>query len=159
MLSPLPVTRDRLRIALVENDPDDLFFLERALVKNGFSRPLFHCRDGAEAASYLNKLIANNSPLPDIILTDIKMPRMNGIDLLGFVRQSPQLKEIPVIILTSSSEHSDMRQTARLGVFKFLTKEVCYEKVVSTLDLFIISLNHDLRKGNSSSGCVLPQSG
>ena len=137
----MPVTRQMLRLVLVENDPDDLFFLTRALTKEGFTHPLLHFRDGLEALNYFTTLEAPGAVLPHIVLTDLKMPRVDGMDLLQWLRSRPAFKDFPVIILTSSSEASDMRQTARLGIFKFVTKEVRYENVISTLNLFLISLN------------------
>ena len=141
----MPVTRETLRIALVENDPDDLFFLERALDKAGFTHPLIHLRDGMEAINYFTTLESPEAT-PDIVLTDLKMPRMNGADLLQWLRSNPRLKELPVIVLTSSNESIDMRATTRLGIYKFLTKQVRYENVISTLNQFILALNLEARR-------------
>jgi CheY-like chemotaxis protein len=139
----MPLTRETLRIALVENDPDDLFFLERALLKEGFRAPVVHLRDGMEAIDYFSALDTPVAELPDIVLTDLKMPRMDGMDFLQWLRGTPGLKELPVIVLTSSSESSDMRQTGRMGIFKFVTKQVSYEGLTSALKLFLVSLNTD----------------
>ncbi len=137
----MPVTRESLRIVLVENDPDDLFFLERALGKEGFTHPMVHLRDGIEAKDYFSSLQAPDAVLPDIVLTDLKMPRMDGIDFLQWLRSTPRLQEMPVIILTSSSEPSDMHKTNRLGIYKFVTKQIRYENLTGTLKLFLLSLN------------------
>jgi CheY-like chemotaxis protein len=141
----MPVTRETLRIVLIENDPDDLFFLERALDKAGFTRPLIHLHDGMEAINYLTTMESPDAILPDIILTDLKMPRMNGMDFLEWLRSNPRLQELPVIVLTSSNETIDMRETTRLGIYKFLTKQVRYDNVISTLSQFILALNMDAR--------------
>lgn len=138
----MSVTRATLRIVLVENDPDDLFFLLRALTQGGFTHPLIHLRDGIEAMDYFKALEDPAANLPDIVLTDLKMPRMDGMDFLQWLRENSLLKDLPVIILTSSNEPSDMRRTSRLGVFHFVTKQVRYENVISTLDLFLASLNN-----------------
>ena len=140
------VTRESLRVALIENDPDDLFFLERALDKAGFSRPLIHLQDGMEAMNYFSTLEAPDAILPDIVLTDLKMPRMDGVDLLQWLRAHARLKELPVIVLTSSNESVDLRATTRLGIYKFLTKQVRYENVISALNQFILALNLDARR-------------
>jgi CheY-like chemotaxis protein len=132
----MPATLQPLRILLVENDPDDVFFLERALAKEGFREPLTCVRDGAEAISYLENLSSAAAPLPDVVLTDINMPRVNGIDLLRWLREQPQFQALPVIVLTSSNEQSDRSDTQRLGVFKFITKQVSYENITATLKLF-----------------------
>ena len=137
----MAVTPKSLRMVVVENDPDDLFFLERALNKEGFSRPIAHLRDGLEAMNYFSRLQSPEADLPDIVLTDLKMPRMDGMDLLQWLRTTPSLKELPVIVLTSSNENSDMRQTTRLGIFKFVTKQVQYENLTMALKMFILALN------------------
>ena len=143
----MPVTRETLRIVLIENDPDDLFFLERALDKAGFTCPIVHLHDGQEAVNYFTILEASNTAdLPDVILTDLKMPRLNGMDLLQWLRANPRLKDLPVIVLTSSNETVDLRATSRLGIYKFLTKQVRYENVIATLNQFILALNLDERR-------------
>ena len=128
-------------MVLVENDPDDLFFLERALDKEGFARPVVHLRDGLEAKDFFSALQTPDAELPDIVLTDLKMPRMDGMDLLQWLRRTPRLKDLPVIVLTSSNESSDMRRTTRLGIFKFVTKEVQYENLTSALKTFLLAVN------------------
>ena len=137
----MSVTRETLRIVLVENDPDDLFFLERALDKEGFNHPVVHLRDGMEAMNYFSALQAPDADLPDIVLTDLKMPRMDGVDFLQWLRGTPRLQELPVIVLTSSSETSDMRQTNRLGIFKFVTKQVRFENLTTALKMFLLAVN------------------
>ena len=143
----MAVTRATLRIVLLENDLDDLFFLKRALAQGGFHHPLTHFQDGMEAMDYFKALQEPASNLPDIILTDLKMPRMDGMDFLQWLRGNPLLKDLPVIVLTSSNEASDKRRTSRLGVFHFVTKQVHCENVLSTLNLFLASSNSDPRRG------------
>jgi two-component system, response regulator len=139
----MPATRETLRIVLIENDPDDIFFITRALKQAGFLHPLIHLKDGMEAVDYFKALEAPTSRLPDIILTDLHMPRMDGTDFLKWLRAHPLLKELPVIVLTSSSESLDKRRTSRLGIFKFLTKQVSCNNVTSALELFLASLRND----------------
>jgi two-component system response regulator len=139
----MPITRETLRIVLIENDSDDAFLLKRALKQGGFLYPLTHFQDGAEAIDYFKALETPTSRLPDIILTDLKMPRIDGMDFLRWLRDHPLLKDLPVIVLTSSNQLSDKSRTGRMGVFKFLTKQIHYENVISTLELFLLSLNKD----------------
>jgi CheY-like chemotaxis protein len=139
----MPVARETLRIVLVENDPNDAFFLTRALKQGGFIHPLIRLRDGMEAIDYFKALEAPTSRLPDIILTDLDMPRMGGMEFLQWLRAQPLLKDMPVIVLTSSSDISNKRRTARMGIFRFLTKQVRCENVISTLELFLVSSNGD----------------
>jgi len=138
------VTKEALRIALIEDDPNDVFFIDRALRQGGFTNPLIHFKDGREAVDYFKPLgSAPSSRLPDIVLTDIKMPRIDGIVFLRWLRGQPNLKNLPVIVLTSSVLPSDKDQARRLGVFKFVTKEASCDNVVSALELFLASLNKD----------------
>jgi CheY-like chemotaxis protein len=139
----MPVARETLRIVLIENDPDDVFFLTRALEQGGFIRPLIHLKDGMEAVDYFKALEIPTSRLPDIILTDLNMPRMDGMDFLHWLREQPLLKELPVVVLTSSDHASDIRRSGRMGIFKFLTKQIHYENVISTLELFLVSSAND----------------
>jgi CheY-like chemotaxis protein len=132
----MKLTRETLRIVLVENDEDDLFFVRRALQQAGFTYPLVHLRNGRAAVNYLSSL-GDPPTWPHVILSDLKMPDMDGIDLLTWLRGQPRFNELPVIMLTSSDDPGDMRQSTQLNVYKFLTKEVHHDNVVSELDLFL----------------------
>jgi CheY-like chemotaxis protein len=144
-----PITRETLRIVLIENDPDDVFLLKRALKQGGFIHPLIHLQDGVEAIDYFKALETPTSRLPDIILTDLKMPRIDGMDFLRWLREHPLLKDLPVIVLSSSNQFSDKTRTGRMGIFKFLTKQVHYENVISTLELFLVASNQDSASSKS----------
>ncbi|HUB66849.1 MAG TPA: response regulator [Candidatus Methylacidiphilales bacterium] len=134
------LSRDSLRILVVENDEDDLFFLQRALQRGGFVRPFVRLKDGGEAIAYFQKLEQPALRLPDIILMDIKMPGKSGLDVLAWLRSHDLFKDLPVIILTSSNELSDASLSQRLGVFKFLTKRVQYDNVIAALEGFLASV-------------------
>jgi two-component system response regulator len=131
------LNRENLRIVIVENDEDDVFFLKRALQQGGFVYPFVHLKNGAEAIDYFQKLERPASCLPDIVLMDIKMPAKDGFEVLEWLRGHRFFKDLPVIMLTSSSDLSDMRKSQRLGVFKFLTKRVHYDNVLSALEGFV----------------------
>ena len=131
------LSRESLRLVIVENDEDDFFFLKRALQQGGFVYPFVHLKSGTAAIDYFQKLQQPSFHLPDIVLMDIKMPEKNGFDVLEWLRAHPLFKELPVVMLTSSSELSDVRESQRLGVFKFLTKQVRYENVISVLEGFL----------------------
>jgi len=135
------VSRENLRMLIVENDEDDFFFLKRALLQGGFIYPFVHLKSGSEAIDYFPKFEKPTSRLPDVILMDIKMPGKDGFEVLGWMRAPPLFKDLPVIMLTSSNELADMRKSQRLGVFKFLTKRVHYENVISALEGFLTICN------------------
>jgi two-component system response regulator len=142
----MPSTKKTILVALIEDDPNDVFLFQRALTRGGFAWPLINFKDGREAVDYFKPLESTITPsprLPDIILTDIKMPRLDGIAFLHWLRGEPELNDLPVIVLTSSVLPSDMDQAHRLGIFDFITKEATYENVVPALERFLGSLNKD----------------
>jgi CheY-like chemotaxis protein len=115
-----------LIILLVEDSPDDVFFFRRAISKSGISTTTHVAIDGVEAINYLQNLgrFADRAafPQPDIIFLDLKLPHLNGFEVLEWIgRQSPALS-VPVIILTSSSEPEDHERGEALGATLFLTK-------------------------------------
>lgn len=115
-----------LQVLLVEDNPDDVFFLERALEKSGLGWSLRVVTDGQEALDYLSgsKTFADRAqhPLPDLILLDLKLPYVSGFEVLGWIREQPGLRGLPVVILTSSPEERDQRRAAELGVRAYLLK-------------------------------------
>src|ERR1700691_2061143 len=109
------LTRGNLRLVVVENDENDLFFLKRALERGGFLHPLIRLKDGIEAIAYFEKMEQPTSQLPDVVLMDIQMPGKDGLEVLEWIRAHPLLKELPVMMLTSSDEPTYLRKSQRLG--------------------------------------------
>jgi CheY-like chemotaxis protein len=114
------------RILVVEDDPDDALFLERAFVKAGvagFDRVL---GDGQEAISYLEGRgpYADRSafPLPSHVILDLKLPKVSGLEVLGWLRSSERLRDLRVVILSSSGERSDRERAEALGVDGYFVK-------------------------------------
>src|SRR2546421_13060893 len=97
-------------ILLVEDDENDAFFLERAMQKIGMLNPVQNARDGQEAINYLRGIGKFNRraefPLPGLILLDLKLPFVMGLDVLKWIRQNPELSPI-VVILSSSPDETD----------------------------------------------------
>lgn len=135
------LNREALRLLVVENDPDDVFFLQRALKQHGFIYPFVHLKNGEEALDYFQKLESPASRLPDLVLMDIKMEGRDGLQVLEWLRGRPLFQDMPIIMLTSSNAASDMHKSQRLGVFKFLTKHVHYDHVISALEGFLATQN------------------
>jgi CheY-like chemotaxis protein len=110
---------------LVEDNEDDAFFMERAFQDAGLRTPLRTVTNGHEAIDYLagNKHFADRSqfPMPDLIFLDLKMPGLDGFDVLEWIRQEKKLK-IPVAVLTSSAEEMDRRRARELGADCYLLK-------------------------------------
>ena len=112
-------------ILLVEDDENDVFFFRRAMSKARMTTPLQVARDGQEAINYLQgggKFASRAEfPLPGLILLDLKLPLVMGLDVLRWVRQQPRLTPI-VIILSSSREEADIAEAYRLGANAYLVK-------------------------------------
>lgn len=115
-----------LPILIVENDLNDVFLLKRALTQAGISGPVHVVNDGAEAIRYLqgggeycDRL---KFPFPSVIFADLKMPRMDGFDLLRWLRAHPECSVIPLIILTASRIDADVRKAYQMGANAYLVK-------------------------------------
>jgi CheY-like chemotaxis protein len=115
-----------LPILLAEDDENDVFFMERAVEKAGISNRLIVARDGVEAVEYLKGEGAYADreihPLPGIILLDLKMPRMNGFDVLTWLQSRSELSMIPVVVLSSSELGSDIIRANSLGAKEYRVK-------------------------------------
>jgi len=114
------------KVLVAEDDPSDVFLLRRAFSVAGVSAVLHFVRDGQEAIDYLcgEADFANREahPLPDLLLLDLKMPRLNGFDVLLWLRQQPGLKRLPVTVLTSSDQPQDVNRAYDLGANSYLLK-------------------------------------
>ncbi len=123
---------DEIEILLVEDNPDDAEIALRALAKHKIANRIVHVRDGKEALDFLRADGAysdrNRSPKPKLVLLDLKLPRIGGLEVLKAVKGDPELKVIPVVILTSSSEERDLVQSYRLGANSYLVKPVDFDK-------------------------------
>jgi len=113
-------------ILVAEDDADDAFLLQRAFGKLGITTSLKFVHDGQEAIDYLqgDGQFADRSfhPLPDLLLLDIKMPRLNGFQVLGWVRKQKTLRRLPVVIFSSSGEPADIDRAYDLGANSYLIK-------------------------------------
>jgi CheY-like chemotaxis protein len=113
-------------VLIAEDDPGDIFLLQRAFTAAGVRASLHFVRDGQEAIDYLggeaNYADRTTYPLPDLMLLDLKMPRLNGFDVLQWLRQQPGLKRLLVTILTSSDQARDIDRAYDLGVNSYLLK-------------------------------------
>jgi len=135
-------------ILLVEDNMSDAEMTIRALKKNHLANRLVHLKDGAEAidfifaeGNYYNRKIEN---LPKVILLDLKMPKVNGIQVLQKIKSDERTNKIPVVILTSSKEDPDIQECYRLGANSYVVKPVQFEqfvKAVSELGLYWMLLN------------------
>ncbi|HCZ37077.1 MAG TPA: two-component system response regulator [Cytophagales bacterium] len=130
-----------VEILLVEDSLEDAELIVRTLKKHNLANHLLHVQDGEEA---LNYLMNENDFLPRLILLDLKMPKVDGIEVLKVLKAHPQKKLVPVVVLTSSREERDIVESYRLGVNAYIVKPVDFEKFVKAIadiGLFWLILN------------------
>lgn len=131
-----------VEVLLIEDNPDDAELTIRVLKKNNLANNLIHLNDGEEALEFL--FAAGNNNIPKLILLDLKMPKVDGIEVLKRIKADDQRRIIPVVILTSSKEERDIIESYNLGVNAYVVKPVEFEKFVSAvanLGLFWLILN------------------
>ena len=131
-----------VEILLVEDNPDDAGLTIHALKKYNLANNLLHLHDGEEALNYLfsDKLTS----IPKVVLLDLKMPKVDGIEVLREIKQDERRKVIPVVVLTSSKEERDVLESYKLGVNAYIVKPVEFDKFVkaiSEIGLFWLLLN------------------
>lgn len=121
---------------IADDDPDDRLLAKEAFLENHLENELFFTEDGEDLLDFLyrrNKYEGKNLPLPDLILLDLNMPKKDGREVLMEIKQHPQLKRIPVIVLTTSQADEDIIGTYDLGVNSFITKPVTFEALVDVV--------------------------
>lgn len=135
-------------ILLVEDNPDDEALTMRALKKSGVANEIIVARDGAEALDYLFGTGAyagrDLSVLPPLTLLDLKLPRIDGLEVLRRLRKDERTQNLPVVILTSSKEEQDLINCYQLGCNSYIRKPVDYEQFtesVRQLGLYWLVLN------------------
>ena len=123
-------------ILLVEDSAKDVELVLGALKKNKFVNEVVVARDGAEALDYLHRrgrFEGVQAALPIVILLDLKMPKVDGLEVLRWVKGDPDLKTIPVVMLTSSREEADLVESYRLGVNGYVVKPVGFANFVEAI--------------------------
>lgn len=141
-----------VEILLVEDNPNDAELTMRALKKNRLANNLLWLKDGAEALDYIfskgpyeNR---NKDIIPKVILLDLKMPKVDGIEVLAKLKSDERTKVIPVVVLTSSKEEPDIKRCYSLGANSYIVKPVDFEKfiaAVSQISLYWLLTNHPPR--------------
>jgi two-component system response regulator len=139
---------NRVEILLVEDNMSDAELAIRALRKHNLANNLIHLKNGAEALDFIFARGAyaerDVQQFPKVILLDLKMPKINGIEVLQKIREDNRTKKIPVVVLTSSSEDSDIDACYELGVNSYIVKPVEFDnfsKAVAELGSYWLWMN------------------
>ncbi len=124
------------KLLLVEDSPNDAELTLEALAEHRLANEMVHLRDGAEALDYLHargQFTDRGNDLPALVLLDLKMPKVDGLEVLRQMKGDEQLKTIPVVILTSSREESDLVKSYQLGVNAYVVKPVDFSEFVEAV--------------------------
>ncbi len=124
-------------ILVADDDPDDRMFIKDAIEEVRLANDLVMVNDGVELMDFLERRgdyeKLNGDPLPGMILLDLNMPRKDGREALEEIKNNPELKRIPVVVLTTSKAEEDIMRTYDLGVNSFICKPVTFEKLVDVM--------------------------
>ena len=152
MMAETTQATNEVEILLVEDNPHDAELTLRALKKRNLANRLLHAKDGAEAleflfanGAYVHRKVAYT---PRVILLDLKLPKVDGLEVLRKIKADERTRTIPVVVLTSSREDSDLAECYALGVNSYIVKPVEFEnfvKAVSDLGFYWLLLNQTPR--------------
>lgn len=144
---------DHIEILLVEDNLNDAELTIRALRKNNLANNLVHVQDGAEALDFIfckgDYQNRNSMSKPKLILLDLKMPKIDGLEVLKVLKSDNETKHIPVVILTSSKEEKDLLESYKLGANSYIQKPVEFQKFMTAIvdiGFYWVILNQNLQK-------------
>jgi CheY-like chemotaxis protein len=142
------MTLDEIEILLVEDNPTDAELTMRALKRKNLINKLVWVKDGAEALDFLfakgEYSDRNVDDLPKLILLDLRMPKVDGLEVLHKIKEDERTRRIPVVVLTSSKEDRDIVESYKLGVNSYVSKPVEFDEfidAVSTMGFYWILIN------------------
>src|SRR3569832_2196910 len=137
-----------IEILLVEDNPNDAELAIRALKKQHLGNNLIHVEDGAEALDFIYGMgkysSRNTNNIPKVILLDLKLPKVGGIEVLQKVKADPRTKAIPIVVLTSSAEDPDIKKCYELGANSYIVKPVQFDnfaKTIANIGLYWVVVN------------------
>ncbi|MEM1432938.1 MAG: response regulator [Pseudomonadota bacterium] len=141
------------RILLIEDNPADVLLTEHAFRSNGLHNEIDVCKDGEAAIAYLHAHDHDDETLPHLVLLDLNLPKVSGLEVLQFIKRHDRLKRIPVIVLTSSSAGPDVDRSYDAHANGYIVKPVDFgqlQNIVKSMDEFWFSIV--VLPGQTSSG-------
>ena len=121
-------------LLLVEDSADDAFMMQRALRQAGIAQRVIHLKDGEEAVNYLSGTPPyedrDKFPVPMLVLLDLKMPRLSGLEVLTWLQGRPELTQVPVVVLTGSVRTEDRNEAEKRGAVGYQVKPVVFDDLV-----------------------------
>ena len=143
------MTNQELEIILVEDNANDIELILRAFKRNDFKNKVTVLRDGAEAIEYIlgkGKFAENNTQdIAKVVFLDLRLPKVDGLDVLKAIKTDEKMKVIPVVVLTSSNAEKDIAESYRLGANSYLVKPLDFEKftrLASVAQSYWLMVNH-----------------
>ncbi len=122
---------------MADDDPDDRLLIKEAFQESLISNSIYFVEDGVELMNYLRKqdkyAHPADAPLPDLILLDLNMPRMDGREALALIKSDPHLRYIPVVVLTTSKAEEDIMRSYDIGAASYITKPVTFDGLVESI--------------------------
>ena len=141
-------------VLLVEDNARDLEMTMRALKKNNLANQIFTVRDGAEALDFLFATGAYEGrdvhDVPQVIFLDLKLPKVDGIEVLRVIKADERTKDIPVVIVTSSAEERDRVESYHLGANSYVVKPIAFElfaRTIADIGFYWLAVNHSVGRG------------
>jgi hypothetical protein len=137
---------DAMTILLVEDNPADVELTLRAFRRRRLSNPVMVVRDGEEALDYVHQRgqFVGGTVVPGVVLLDLRLPKVGGLEVLRELKNHPVYRQVPVVVLTTSTEDRDVRSSYELGAASYIVKPVEFSKfqeVVERIDLYWILTN------------------
>ena len=132
-----PASPNRMTILLADDDPDDCLLVRDALVAGGVVGSLHTVGDGEELMNYLHRRgtfsAEGAAPRPGLILLDLSMPKKDGLRAIAEIKADPALRQIPIVVMTTSNQDEDVGRSYDLGASSFVTKPVTFEALVGVM--------------------------
>jgi CheY-like chemotaxis protein len=140
---------DPQKLLLIDDDPNDIELIQLAIRDLSFIRTLDILSDGEQAVNYLFGTTTQPPvrELPRLVLMDLKLPKLTGVEVLREIRQNPMTRYLPVVIMTSSSEESDLRACYNLGVNSYVVKPLDFQRfqdLAKEVGSYWMTINHPL---------------